>query len=309
MTDRELLYIKTIAEELNITKAAQKLRVAQPSLTQCVQKVENNLDCTLFYRKKNGLVLTEEGKLYYETACRILEIWDQFSQEIASRVHMEGGRLNIGASWYNTILILTRVLSQYQEKYPHVDVRLKENNTGDLARQLEQGQLDVVLIHQYPKEYPYQKEPEGKNFITIPLIQERLLLAAHEKFHLEPEQWTQKINLKQIQNLPLIRFSEQQRLRRIADYVLELAGVNPPTALTTYGFPSALDFADQGIGVIFLPELYARKEAESRKQLRLYSLDEALPAYWTSAACYYQSEHMSKSLRAFLQMLTCSFSH
>ena len=70
MTDKELLYIKTIAEEHNITKAAEKLHVAQPSLTQCIKRIEKSLDCPLFYRKKTGLVLTDGGKLYYETACR-----------------------------------------------------------------------------------------------------------------------------------------------------------------------------------------------------------------------------------------------
>ena len=52
MTDKELLYIKTIAEEHNITKAAEKLHVAQPSLTQCIKRIEKSLDCPLFYRKK-----------------------------------------------------------------------------------------------------------------------------------------------------------------------------------------------------------------------------------------------------------------
>ena len=59
MTDKELLYIKTIAEEHNITKAAEKLHVAQPSLTQCIKRIEKSLDCPLFYRKKTGLVLTD----------------------------------------------------------------------------------------------------------------------------------------------------------------------------------------------------------------------------------------------------------
>ena len=182
MTDKELLYIKTIAEEHNITKAAEKLHVAQPSLTQCIKRIEKSLDCPLFYRKKTGLVLTDGGKLYYETACRILKIWDQFSEEISNRNQMNGGKLTIGASWYNTILILTRVLGTYSERYPNVDVRLVEKNSSGLAQQLEKGELDLVLVHQYPKEYPYQKEPEGKSFVAVPLVQERFLLAAVSLF-------------------------------------------------------------------------------------------------------------------------------
>lgn len=303
MTDKELLYMKTIAEEQNITRAAQKLNVAQPSLTQCIQRLEKTLNCPLFYRKKKGLVLTDGGRLYYETACRILDIWDQFSKEIASLNQMNGGRLTIGASWYNSILILTQVLSRYRERYPNVEVRMVEGNSATLAWQIEKGELDLVLVHQYPREYPHQKEPEGKSFTAIPLVHERFLLAAHEKFGLQGEGPDQMIDLKQIGDLPLIRFSDQQRIRRISDFVLEQAGVNPPVALTTYGFPSALEFVAQGVGVALLPELYARKEAANRKNLRLYALDPSIPAYWTSTACFYRSEYMPVTVERFLEVL------
>lgn len=303
MTDKELLYIKTIAEEHNITKAAEKLHVAQPSLTQCIKRIEKSLDCPLFYRKKTGLVLTDGGKLYYETACRILKIWDQFSEEISNRNQMNGGKLTIGASWYNTILILTRVLGTYSERYPNVDVRLVEKNSSGLAQQLEKGELDLVLVHQYPKEYPYQKEPEGKSFVAVPLVQERFLLAAHEKFSIPVCGPEQTADLKHMGDLPLIRFSDQQRIRRISDFVLEQAGAALPTALTTYGFPSVLDFVAQGVGAAILPELYLRKEIKTGSPIRLYPLDPALPAYWTSAVCYYQSEYMPVTVEAFLELL------
>ena len=303
MTDKELLYIKTIAEEHNITKAAEKLHVAQPSLTQCIKRIEKSLDCPLFYRKKAGLVLTDGGKLYYETACRILKIWDQFSEEISNRNQMNGGKLTIGASWYNTILILTRVLGKYSERYPNVDVRLVEKNSSGLAQQLEKGELDLVLVHQYPKEYPYQKEPEGKSFVAVPLVQERFLLAAHEKFSIPVCGPEQTADLKHMGDLPLIRFSDQQRIRRISDFVLEQAGAALPTALTTYGFPSVLDFVAQGVGAAILPELYLRKEIKTGSPIRLYPLDPDLPAYWTSAVCYYQSEYMPVTVEAFLELL------
>ena len=110
MTDRELLYFKTIAEVRNITKAAEKLHIAQPSLTQCLQRIEKNLDCVLFYRKKQGLELTKAGELYYQTACRTLELWDDFARKMAGLKEQNHRQLTIGASWYNTNLALIPVL-------------------------------------------------------------------------------------------------------------------------------------------------------------------------------------------------------
>ena len=94
MTDRELLYIKTIAEEHNITHAAQKLCIAQPSLTQSLQRIERSLNCSLFHRQKNGFFLTPEGELYYETACQMLTLWDNFLNQLSDRNKMNGGILN-----------------------------------------------------------------------------------------------------------------------------------------------------------------------------------------------------------------------
>ena len=161
----------------------------------------------------------------------------------------------------------------------------------------------MVLVHQYPKEYPYQKEPEGKSFVAVPLVQERFLLAAHEKFSIPVCGAEQTADLKHMGDLPLIRFSDQQRIRRISDFVLEQAGAALPTALTTYGFPSVLDFVAQGVGAAILPELYLRKEIKTGSPIRLYPLDPALPAYWTSAVCYYQSEYMPVTVEAFLELL------
>ena len=64
MTSRELLYIKTIAEEKNISKAARKLYMAQPSLSQSVQKLEEQLGVALFHRTTSGLTLTYAGECY-----------------------------------------------------------------------------------------------------------------------------------------------------------------------------------------------------------------------------------------------------
>ena len=58
MTDKELLYIKTIADEGSITRAAELLHIAQPSLTQTLQRIERQLECQLFLRRKNGVELT-----------------------------------------------------------------------------------------------------------------------------------------------------------------------------------------------------------------------------------------------------------
>ena len=82
MTERELLYIKTIAETKSISKAAARLFVAQPSLSQALQKIEEGLGTPLFIRHKNGMRLTFAGEKYYKAANEILNIYNDFKNEI-----------------------------------------------------------------------------------------------------------------------------------------------------------------------------------------------------------------------------------
>ena len=76
MTSKELLYVKTIAEEKSISQAAKLLFIAQPSLSQALSRIEDNLGTPLFTRTTGGLNLTYAGERYYQTACRILKIYE-----------------------------------------------------------------------------------------------------------------------------------------------------------------------------------------------------------------------------------------
>ena len=178
MTDRELLYIKTIAEEHNITRAAEKLSIAQPSLTQSVQRIEKSLNCSLFHRQKNGFFLTSDGELYYKTACQMLELWNQLLNQLSDRDNMNGGVLNIGASWYNTLLILTPLLPKYRKNYPLIDIRLSEQKTSELVQLLNSGETGSDPIASVSKRIPGQnshkfqkvggKNPVKRTFLYCP---------------------------------------------------------------------------------------------------------------------------------------------
>ena len=72
MTSRELIYVKTIADEKSVTKAAQKLYLTQPSLSHCLNNIERQLGTQLFKRTSAGLILTYAGEKYYRMASEIL---------------------------------------------------------------------------------------------------------------------------------------------------------------------------------------------------------------------------------------------
>lgn len=306
MTDRELLYIKTIAEEHNITRAAEKLSIAQPSLTQSVQRIEKSLNCSLFHRQKNGFFLTSDGELYYKTACQMLELWNQLLNQLSDRDNMNGGVLNIGASWCNTLLILTPLLPKYRKNYPLIDIRLSEQKTSELVQLLNQGKLDLILSHQYPNEYPAKTVINSKKLVEKTLLKEHFCIVLHSKYGFlseSPDSEPPILPLEILKNIPMIRFSERQRIRHICDFAFEQAGFFPPTALTTYSFPSALELVAQGVGAAILPEHYLKKQLTDFPDLQIFLIDPSYHAYWTSTVCYYQSDYLPPAVSSFLNCL------
>lgn len=308
MKDRELLYIKTIAEEKNITRTAQKLHVSQPSLTQCVQRIEKELNCPLFYRQKSGLVLTDAGRLYYDAACKILDIWNDFSKEIENMQQTTTGSLSIGASWYNTLLILTNFLPSYTRQYPQVEVRLSEKNSNELERLLSVGDLDLILTHQYPPELSTKREFESKRLHYVPLLRESFCAVISRQYapsggSSAGEAGFPLLDMQRLADIPYVQFNDNQRIRHITDFVLAQAGLNPAVAVSTYSFPSVFQLVSSGMGFTFLPEQYVRRFVPDLSGVQIYAIPDCYPAYWTSCVCYYQSDYMPVTVERFLELM------
>ncbi|MBR0107547.1 MAG: LysR family transcriptional regulator [Pyramidobacter sp.] len=304
MTDKELLYIKTIADEGSITRAAELLHIAQPSLSQTLRRIERQLECQLFLRRKNGVELTEAGRCLYSAACEMLRIYSAALEKLST---LRGGRaVRVGASWYNTTLVLTAAVTEFGRCFPGADVKLIEKNTAQLLELLKSGELDLCLTHEYPAEYPSRSDPRLE---VTPLFREAFCAVAHESLGLDrhvlcSRDGTGELVVRALSGLPAIAFSEGQRIRHITDFVLARAGVKPGKAPTTYGFPSALGLAAQGAGFVLLPELYARRElGRGYEKVRQYRLPADCAAYWTAAVCVRKAEILPDLVKTFISIL------
>ena len=148
MTDKELQYILAIAQERNVTHAAEKLHLSQPSLTQTLRRIEGELGCELFMRRKYGLDPTPAGELYLTMARDILERMNRFEQDIQLMINPLSGKLTIGASWYNTLLFLSDVIHELSVRFPQVEISLVEKGTNDLEELFASRRLDIFLAHE-----------------------------------------------------------------------------------------------------------------------------------------------------------------
>ena len=168
MNDRELLYVKTIADKKNISKAAERLYIAQPSLSQALQKIEKNVGTPLFLRNANGMELTYAGEMYYKTATEILNIYNDFINEVTYINDLKKGRITFGTTNSMGTFLLPVLLPKFKERFPNIEVYIKEENSTNLEKEIIAGTIDFALMHKHP--LLDEKSIEYDNLYTDPFI-------------------------------------------------------------------------------------------------------------------------------------------
>ena len=303
MTTRELLYIKTIADEKSMTRAAQKLYVTQPSLSHCVMTIEKQLGTPLFKRTSAGLLLTYAGEKYYRMACEVLRVYSAFESEIAEESELASGRLTIGITNYLATDMLPRMLPEFNKKYPGIELRVIEETTGEMEKSLLSGRLDFAIMHTgeedgagsnpalscevlsrdpfliaAPTDTPYCKQAQIVDGLPYPVLDPALL--AGESFLL---------------------VKHGQRIRQISDRVLASAGVTPKIVLSSRNYEMLRRLAARGMGYTLVPRQYAGILGGDEYQPQYFLIPEKYRAYWELSVVTLKDTYLSKAARAFLE--------
>lgn len=252
MEFRQFHYIRTIAREGSMSRAAQKLFVSQPSLSQLVASVEKKLGAPLFDRSTNPLQPTEIGKLYLENARHILELDEEFHQHVDDMLHLDRGIVTIGSSPFRSAYLLAPFLPRFQQAHPQIELRLREHNTLQLETMAQNGEVDAAI----------SLDPiDHRRFESRPLFEEEVLAvlpASHPlttACHL-PDQVTDPlpaIELGELAHTPFIQISPEQKMHQIILDLCTEAGFTPDVRMSTSSMEAALALAGAGLGAALLP--------------------------------------------------------
>ncbi len=143
---RTLKYFVTVAEELNITRAAEKLCMSQPPLSSQMKLLEEELETTLFVRGKRHLQLTESGRLLYRHAKEILNLTEKTSSEIKSMSSGMNGTISIGLVEGSAPNIAASWIAAFMKKYPGISFRIMDGNSDELIEKLRSGLINLAVI-------------------------------------------------------------------------------------------------------------------------------------------------------------------
>ena len=304
MTSKELLYVKTVADEKSISRAAKKLFIAQPSLSQSIQRIEEALGTPLFNRNTKGLTLTFAGERYCQMASQVLKMYEDFELEISDINNLKTGRIHLGITNHLGTLTLPLAMRRFKELCPFVEVLVTEDNSVGLEKRLATGELDFVIMHA-----PARAQHSKIRYKTIrrdPFI----LVAAQDHPLVSRAAPTEGypypvLDLRLLEEVPMIRLDPDQRIRQITDSVLRRAGLTQvSTVITLKNHTTAQLLAAQGLGITMVPLEYSRLTVEQGPPPALLSIDQRYEAWWDMCVATLEDGFLSKADELFIRCVS-----
>lgn len=145
MNLKQAQYVKTIAECGSITAAAKKLFVSQPSLSQMLRQIEQEIGLPVFDRSTSPLRLTYAGEKYLHAAERMLAANAELESQLREIRQEHSGRLRLGISVTRAMQVMPLVLPVFTEQYPNVSLEMTESGSATLEQLLQAGEIDLAL--------------------------------------------------------------------------------------------------------------------------------------------------------------------
>jgi DNA-binding transcriptional LysR family regulator len=292
---KQFEYVLTINEERSFSRAAKKLFISQPSLSQYINRLEGQLNITIFDRSTSPLNLTYEGELYIETAKNILNILENLQKKFDDVSELKKGRLNIGLTPSKASNPLPAILPVFKEQYPGIELIITEATSSELEDMLVRGHVDVCMMNLPIKD---------RNIEYEPIMTENIFLAAPPNYKPEGINENEKypvIDIRALENEEFILLHPGQRLRQIADTLFMKAGIKPKILLETASIETALRLSATGMGFSFVPESNVRF-SDMTNPPKYYSIGES-GFSWTLVIAYKQNSYRTKAVKAFAEIV------
>ena len=304
--------ITTIAKEKSFSKAAQKLFIAQPSLSLMVKALETELGTPLFDRSSKPIRLTEAGQEYVRAAERIEEIEHAYSEYIVALNNLDTGSLRIGSNQLLSSLVLPRYVAGFMQNHPKIQISITDANSTTLENEISNGALDIVIDNSVLPDELYER---------YYLTSEHLLLAVPKHF---PENNVCKLNrltyedilngrhingadpvsLDYFTETPFILMNRNNDTRKQTNTIFQEVGFTPKVLFEMDRLSTLYSYVEQGLAASLVSDTLVRNiRGISQRNIHFY----VLPTRYNHRniyAYYKKNKFCTKAMSSFMEGLS-----
>lgn len=238
----------------SISKAANALYISQPAITKSIKKLESELGLTLFNRGPKGVILTENGKIFYNFIKTGVESFMNGEHKLTSLKNLESGIIKIGASTTVTKYFLLPYIEKFHQLFPNIDISITNDLTNNLVSNLKRGGLDLLIVN-----LPMENDNE---LDVTPCAELHDCFACNSTYK---KQISEKISLKDlVANFPIITQKEPSNTRAFLNSLMlkNKISFHPKFDIVSYGLVK--DFGKIGMGISYITKEFAKEELDNK---------------------------------------------
>lgn len=295
MDTKQIEYIIKIAEENNITRAAEKLFITQSALNQQLLKLEQELGTQLFHRSRTNWGLTETGKIYLEGAKAIMNIKKETYNRIYDVSEAKKGKLTIGLTPGRGLNMFTDIYPKLHQRFPHLEIFPIEMRVYLQQQAIARGDIDIGFITLAEKERTNDKYvivSSEEMIITVPAGHPLAAKAA------PPGEPLATLDIHELQYEPFVLMDANSTLRAVCDRIFHDADIIPNILFETNNTRGIVSMVESTLCCGIIPYFYVREP--SPKIARF-----ALPDHpsWDMALIYRKNSYLSSGAKEFIHLV------
>ncbi|WP_421670100.1 LysR family transcriptional regulator [Rahnella sp. EDr1-12] len=289
---RHLRYFIAVADELHFGRAAERLHISQPPLSQQIQALEAHVGAALFYRSNRTVRLTQAGGAFLPEARQILQRVEEASEQ-AARIHRgEAGNLTLGLTSSAPFLQrVSRTLHRFRLTYPAVNIRIEQLNSKQQIEPLLEGKLDLGIMRngELPPQLAHQQ------------VWSEPLIAVVHKDHPLNDLPAGELTFQHLADQPFVFFSKDVGTSLYDDILVQLKtqGITPYITQEVGEPLTIIGLVAAGLGVSILPASYLRIQVEGVRYLRFGKMEGTTQLWLVNHA----ERPMTASATAFMAMM------
>lgn len=246
-------YILAIAELSSFSKAAEKLYIAQSSLSRYVSELEEIIGLKLFDRSKLPIELTYAGEKYIQYVKDFIELENKMIEEMNNIKFGSMGSLTIGTFALMGTYILPNIIPHFSQRFPFVKLNIMNEMPHSFENSLKNGSIDICLVNLPPldQSIKYEIIDEDK-ILLICSINHPLSLKYKSEVENNSLENPTEIDFKDIEDEKFILLPQPNNMRKIADEIFNDWEISPSNILNVPGLNMAIDLVSANMGLTFV---------------------------------------------------------
>ena len=262
-----------VANNKNITKSSEELNISQPAISKTIKNLEEQLGGQLFVRTKRGVILTEEGKVFYNYIKQAIEYISNAENKFTELINLETGCIKIGISSTLAKKFLLPYLEKFHKLCPKIDIQIITNVSSELFSKLRNGLIDIIILNLNEKDYG-----QDINIIKCKKITDCFVVSKAYSNLINNE-----ISIKELNKYSLILQSKGSNTREFLDDFAKENNTNLKPNIELASYSLVVEFAKIGLGIGYATKDYVKKELKNQELYEI-KLKEKIPSRYIGIA-------------------------